>query len=150
NEPVTKVDWSEAKAFCKKAGGNLPTEAQWEYAARGGRPESRYDSLGRIAWYSDNSNDMVHEVRKKLPNAYGLYDMLGNLSEWVLDRYYNKYDDDEQEGPPVEPVAPNASAVLRGGAWPFEAKSARVSHRAEAEPDLAESFVGFRCVRDKL
>ncbi len=147
-EPVANVDWNEARSFCKAAGGRLPTEAEWEYSARAGRSESRYDGLDRIAWYSGNSNGKVHDVRMKLPNGFGLYDMLGNVSEWVLDRYYNKYDEEDFGRTPQEPIVPNASGILRGGSWAHDAKAARVSNRFDAPPDLAEPFAGFRCVAD--
>ena len=83
----------EAKAYCAAIGGRLPTEAEWEYAARGGSRERYYDTLSEMAWYEANSDDHSHPVGQKAPNAFGLYDMLGNVYEWVLDRYYNKYDD---------------------------------------------------------
>ena len=141
--PVVGMSRLEAKAYCAKIGGRLPTEAEWEYAARAGSRERYYDTLSEIAWFDANSGDHSHSVGQKAPNAYGLYDMLGNVYEWVLDRYYNKYDDttDEIE----EPLPSNSSAVTRGGAWHSEAKNLRVSNREDAPRDYAELDTGFRC-----
>ena len=143
NHPVVSLDWSEAKAYCAAIGGRLPTEAEWEYAARAGSPERYYDTLSEVAWYERNSGDHSHPVGQKEPNAFGLHDMLGNVYEWVLDRYYNQYDDSGEEV--VEPLAPNASATARGGAWHSEGKDVRVSNRFGAPPDYADANVGFRC-----
>jgi formylglycine-generating enzyme required for sulfatase activity len=142
-DPAVGMDWSEAKAYCAAIGGRLPTEAEWEYAARAGSRERYYDTLSAVAWFENNSDDRRHPVGQKAPNAYGLHDMLGNVYEWVLDRYYNQYDDttDEIE----EPLAPNASAVARGGAWHSEAKDVRVSNRFAVPPDYADANVGLRC-----
>jgi len=143
SHPVVGMSRVEAKAYCAKIGGRLPTEAEWEYAARGGSRERYYDTLSEIAWFEANSGDHSHPVGEKAPNAYGLYDMLGNVYEWVLDRYYNKYDDttDEIE----EPLPGNSSAVTRGGAWHSDAKNVRVSNREDVPRDYADLDTGFRC-----
>jgi len=143
NHPAVSVDWSEAKAYCAAIGGRLPTEAEWEYAARAGSPDRYYDTLADVAWYERNSDDRSHPVAQKAANAFGLHDMLGNVYEWVRDRYYNKYDDTREEV--EEPLASNASAVARGGAWHAEAKDVRVSNRYGVPPDYADANVGFRC-----
>jgi len=143
NHPAVGMDWSEAKAYCAAIGGRLPTEAEWEYAARGGSPERYYDTLSEVAWYERNSDDHSHAVAQKAPNALGLYDVLGNVYEWVLDRYYNQYDDSTETV--EEPLAPNASAVARGGAWHSGAKDVRVSNRFGVPNDYADANVGFRC-----
>jgi formylglycine-generating enzyme required for sulfatase activity len=103
-----------------------------------------------VAWYEANSDEHAHAVAGKAPNAFGLYDMLGNVAEWVRDRYYNAYDDSDAEAPVEEPLAPNASAVARGGAWVSDANGVRVSRRLAMEPDQAEPFVGVRCAHDRL
>jgi formylglycine-generating enzyme required for sulfatase activity len=141
--PAVGMSRLDAKAYCARIGGRLPTEAEWEYAARAGSRERYYDTLSAIAWFENNSDDHSHPVAQKTPNAFGLYDMLGNVYEWVLDRYYNKYDDttDEIE----EPLPPNSSAVRRGGAWHSEAKSVRVSNRADVPQDYADLDTGVRC-----
>jgi formylglycine-generating enzyme required for sulfatase activity len=143
SDPAVGMDWSQAKAYCAAIGGRLPTEAEWEYAARAGSRERYYDTLSEVAWFENNSGDRSHPVGQKAPNAYGLHDTLGNVYEWVLDRYYNKYDDttDAVE----EPLAPNASAVARGGAWHSEAKDVRVSKRFGVPKDYADANVGVRC-----
>jgi formylglycine-generating enzyme required for sulfatase activity len=146
DEPARDITRSDAKAYCASIGGRLPTEAEWEYAARGGTSERYYDSLSSIAWYEDNSDGHPHAVAGKEPNAYGLYDMLGNVYEWAFDRYYNKYDD--TSGEIEEPLAPNASGVARGGAWTSEANDVRVSNRFDLPRDYTDPRVGFRCALD--
>lgn len=148
--PVTGVSWAAAKTYCQGVGGRLPTEAEWEYAARAGTSTRYYDSLPSIAWFSDNSDDGPHAVGGKAPNAYGLHDMLGNVSEWVLDRYYNAYDETSDPANVEEPLAGNASGVARGGSWVSETDGVRVSRRLEMPPDAEEPHIGFRCVVDKL
>jgi len=148
--PATEVSWAEAKAYCAAMGGRLPSEAEWEYAARGGSPQPYYGAAPEIAWYAGDSGDVPHAVGKKKPNAYGLYDVLGNVREWVLDRYYNKYDlAAAATGSSVEqPLAANASTVARGGFWESDPSEIRVSHRSALAVDTADPSVGWRCASD--
>ena len=149
--PATRVSWTAAKAYCEAIAGRLPTEAEWEYAARAGSTARYYDSLSAIAWFSDNSDGAPQPVGLKTPNAFGLQDMLGNVSEWVLDRYYNKYDDTSETSADVEqPLAGNASGVARGGSWLSDNDGVRVSRRLEMPPDAEEPHVGFRCAMDDI
>jgi formylglycine-generating enzyme required for sulfatase activity len=145
--PAVRISWIEAKSYCAAAGGRLPTEAEWEYAARGGTAVSFYGAPSSIAWFEPNSGGVRHPVATRQPNAYGVYDMLGNAAEWVLDRYYNKYDpDDAAIGDVQQPLASNATAVSRGGYWESEQKNIRVSRRAEMEKDDPAPMVGVRCI----
>jgi formylglycine-generating enzyme required for sulfatase activity len=148
DSPITEVTWADAKAYCKAIGGRLPREAEWEYAARGGTTTRAYGPLDAIGWSAKNSDDHAHPVAQRQPNHYGLYDMLGNVHEWVLDRYYNSYSEDDDSVTVVEPLAPNASATIRGGAWTSEAKGLRASARLERPPDAADPNIGFRCAMD--
>ena len=148
--PATGVSWAAAKSYCAAVGGRLPTEAEWEYAARAGTSTRYYDSLPAVAWFSDNSSEGPHAVGGKTPNAFGLHDMLGNVSEWVLDRYYNAYDETSDPIEVEEPLAGNASGVGRGGSWVSGADGVRVSRRLQMEPDAEEPYMGVRCAADQL
>ncbi len=147
--PMAAVTWMEAKAFCAASGGRLPIESEWEYAARAGTTTRFYGPPQDVAWYEANSDERPHPVGMKTPNAFGLHDMLGNVNEWVLDRYVNAYDDSGDASPVQEPLASNATAVARGGSWFSEMPGVRVSRRLEMYPDAAEPIIGFRCVRDR-
>ena len=143
NLPVDTVTWSEAKAYCAAVGGRLPTEAEWEYAARADSTGARYGNLDEIAWHSGNSANKSHEVGQKPANAFGLYDMLGNLWQWVAD-WYGPY----QSGSQVDPSGSGSGQfrVLRGGSW-FDAPGlVRVSYRFMFDPSLRSADIGFRCV----
>jgi formylglycine-generating enzyme required for sulfatase activity len=146
--PVTGVSWNEAKKYCGSIGGRLPSEAEWEYAARAGTTTRAYGSLAAIAWFETNSDGHPHPVGVKMPNAFGLHDMLGNVSEWVRDRYFNAYDDSSDASDVVEPIAGNASGVARGGSFLSEASGVRASRRLEMLPDAEEPHIGFRCAMD--
>lgn len=148
--PAVSVSWAAAKSYCQSIAGRLPTEAEWEYAARAGTSTRYYDSLTTIAWFADNSDDGPHAVGTKKPNAFGLYDMIGNVSEWVLDRYYSAYDDTSDPDNIEQPLAGNAFAVARGGSWVSDANGVRVSRRLEMFPDAEEPHIGFRCAVDRL
>jgi formylglycine-generating enzyme required for sulfatase activity len=156
--PVMAVLWEEADDYCKWAGGRLPTEAEWEYAARGGTATVRYGDLNAIAWTSANSMHMAHEVAKKQPNAYGLYDVLGNAWEWVADWYGAKYYEQspaaDPQGPPVGDTLIQKGVdmpvrVIRGGAWIGFPGVARASYRYWFIPALRVANIGFRCVLEK-
>lgn len=143
--PVEEVMWAEADNYCTAVGMSLPTEAQWEYAARAGSTASRYAGLDAIAWHSSNSGSQTHEVAQKQPNAWKLYDMLGNVSEWtgdwLGDNYYHQSPSQDPRGP-----ATGEFGVLRGGSWQGSAGWARVSSRAGGEPEYrGDGIVGFRC-----
>ena len=143
NRPVEMVNWSEAKAYCAAVGGRLPTEAEWEYAARAGSIGVRYGNLDEIAWHYGNSGLRTHEVGQKLANAFGLYDMLGNVFQWVADWYWN-YPSSEQS----DPSGPESGQlrILRGGSWDNHSKSVRASYRGTSAPSDRGYNFGFRCV----
>jgi formylglycine-generating enzyme required for sulfatase activity len=147
--PVVDVTWEQARAFCQQIGGALPTEAQWEYAARGGSrfPWSFGDDaalLEHYAWFDKNSSGQAHEVKKKLSNLLGLYDMHGNVWEWVRDWY-----GDYQSGVFVDPLGPSSEIfrVVRGGSFAFPPESLRSARRGLDLPALRDRHDGFRCVR---
>jgi hypothetical protein len=148
--PTADVSWAAARSRCEAAGGRLPTEAEWEYAARAGTTTRYYGRLDAIAWYQDNSDEQRHPVGTKAANAFGLHDMLGNVSEWVLDRYYNRYYDDSDPIDVDLPLAANATAVARGGSWVSSTDGVRVSRRLQMETDAEEPHIGFRCAIDTL
>jgi sulfatase modifying factor 1 len=142
--PVEQVSWDEALAYCKDVGMRLPTEAEYEYAARGGNPAARYGPIGQIAWYVDNTSAMTHDVAQKEPNGYGLYDMLGHLWEWVGDWYDDHY---YEHSPSKDPPGPanGVYRVLRGGSWIHFARTIRVSNRLKGEAGIKSYNFGFRC-----
>jgi formylglycine-generating enzyme required for sulfatase activity len=151
NYPVINVSWYGAKAYADWIGGNLPTEAQWEYACRAGTTTAwsfgaDAANLGDYAWYDGNSGAQTHPVGEKLPNDYGLYDMHGNVLEWCLDSwdYYSAYSSDAV----TDPVSPNAGTyrVLRGGSWRSTALNVRVPPRIGSGPGFRYSHYGFRLV----
>lgn len=145
--PVTNVSWADANAACGHFGGHLPTEAQWEYAARAGCQDiwSFGDDrrrLGGHAWYYVNAHNQAHHVGEKTPNVWGLHDMYGNVWEWVADRY-GTY----PSGAKIDPSGPVSTSpyrVLRGGGFQ-PAHIPRSADRAWAEPSAWGPHVGFRC-----
>jgi serine/threonine-protein kinase len=142
--PIVNVSWDEATAYCGWMGGRLPTEAEWEYAARGGSTEARYGNPDEIAWYDQNSGGQTHEVAQKRANAFGLYDVLGNVWEWVNDWYDENY---YQNSPSQDPSGPatGQARVLRGGSWAVDLGFVRASFRVGYYPASRGNGIGFRC-----
>ncbi len=154
NRPVEQVSWNDAVEFCRRLSEiegvtyRLPTEAEWEYACRAGTTTEYYwgsDSAGRYAWNSENSGRQTHDVGQKRPNAWGLYDMAGNVWEWCSD-WYGSYGRSAQ----VDPRGPSSGdgRVLRGGSWADDPRNLRVSNRLGIAPGNWIDYYGFRCLRD--
>ncbi len=175
DRPVEQVSWYDVVEFCNKLSENeglqkaysgsgekiscnfnsngyrLPTEAEWEYAARGGNKSKGYkysgsNDIAEVGWYAGNSGNQTKDVSGKRPNELGMYDMSGNVWEWCWD-WYGNY----SSGSQTDPRGPNSGSyrVLRGGSWAFDAVYCRVAFRDSNTPDDRYSVLGFRIVRTK-
>jgi len=150
--PVEYVHWDDAREFCEAVGGRLPSEAEWEYAARGGTTTRYYcgddsECLKDIAWYGDNSDGHTHPVKMRFPNDYGLWDMLGNVREWTEDCLHGDYEQAPYTGGVWE-GGDCTYRVVRGGSWGNgNPGNLRASYRYGLAPDGSRSYIGFRCVR---
>ena len=156
NFPACVIAWNDAQEFCKWAAKGtgrtvcLPTEAQWEYACRAGTT-TRYNTgdkdsgLEQAAWFDKNSGMRTNACGQKKPNAWGLYDMHGNLWEWVQDYFNDKY---YAESPPVDPKGPanGGDGSLRGGCWSDGPGNCRSARRFRWGPGSQNSNIGFRVV----
>lgn len=151
--PVESVSWDDIQEFLKKLNANnpgkiyrLPTEAEWEYAARGGNVSKGYtfagsNNLNKVGWYLGNSNGKTHPVGRKKPNELGLYDMSGNVWEWCADWYgdYPKNAEKDYTGP-----GGGKTRVLRGGSWNFINDFCHSALRYWYVPNLRYYGFGFR------
>jgi formylglycine-generating enzyme required for sulfatase activity len=153
NRPVENVLWDNAQQFIQRLNARndgyvyrLPTEAEWEYACRAGSTEDYAVNLDAMAWYDDNSGGRTHPVGHKKPNAWGLYDMHGNVWEMCQDWYSQDYYD---QSPSADPTGPSIGSdwVSRGGGWYNNATRLRSASRSGHPPDSSNTQLGFRLVR---
>ena len=163
--PVEMVSWNDCQEFLKKLNANpsqsplnqggqrgvfrLPSEAEWEYACRAGT-RTAYSfgddpaRLGDYAWYSENSGEKTHPVGEKLPNAWGLHDMHGNVWEWCADSWHDNYNGAPTDGSAWERGGDDSRRLLRGGSWGYNTALCRSAFRDSLHPDLRFSSVGVR------
>jgi formylglycine-generating enzyme required for sulfatase activity len=161
--PVEWISWEDARAFCDKLnarekpqlGGaryRLPTEAEWEYACRAGST-TRFNfgdadaSLGKYAWHAGNSGSQTHPVSQKRPNAWGLFDMHGNVWEWCWDGYQENY---YAASPGIDPLGPSGAVVgrvIRGGSWSNIPLNCRAAYRNRITQLNQNGSLGFRVAR---
>ena len=161
--PVENVSWDDAQSFIKTLNAltqanrdkmglgtyRLPTEAEWEYAARGGPIKTTYryagsDKLKEVGWYDNNSDYETHEVGLLMPNSLGLYDMSGNVREWVEDHWHDNYEGAPKDGRAWLSKEKGADRVLRGGGFFNGSQGCRVAYRDLYAPDDRDDGIGFR------
>ena len=150
--PVESVSWHDCQTFITKLNQltgkkfRLPTEAEWEFAARGGNKSKGYkyagsNTIGNVAWYTDNSSSKTHPVKQKAANELGLYDMSGNVYEWCQD-WYGSYNSSAQTNPTG--ASSGSYRVHRGGCWSSSARNCRVSTRNNRAPSRTHDYIGLR------
>jgi formylglycine-generating enzyme required for sulfatase activity len=154
--PVDQVSWNDAQEFIQKLISlnkgkyhfRLPTEAEWEYAARSGGQPHKYSggkNFSDHAWYSANSGMISKPVGQKLPNALGIYDMSGNVYEWCCDIYSDTaYKKHEKDNPVI--TGEGVKRVIRGGSWSNSPHEVRCAYRASVHQEFKGNYIGFRVV----
>jgi formylglycine-generating enzyme required for sulfatase activity len=154
NLPVESISFVAVQEFLSKMNARkdgytyrLPSEAEWEFAARAGTATPNTGTFNDIAWYQQNSGGMSHPVGQKKPNAWGLHDMEGNVYEWTNDWFF-----DYEEDPQADPRGPETGyeRVPRGGSWESTPKGIRTSNRNMLEPDEGNYNIGFRLARVRV
>ncbi len=152
--PVEAVSWIDVQEFIKKLNEKssgytyrLPSEAEWEYACRAGTIGDYAGDLYKMAWYSQNSGGKTHRVGQKRPNAWGLYDMHGNVWEWCQDSWHSNYNGAPTDGSVWNIETDNSRRVLRGGSWDYNASFCRSAVRSRLRPGYHGDLYGFRVVR---
>jgi formylglycine-generating enzyme required for sulfatase activity len=159
NRPVEMVSWKDAQKFIEKLNSEestdkyrLPSEAEWEYACRAGTLTSYFfdndgSKLNEYAWYSENSGSKTHTICQKRPNPWGLYDMHGNVWEWVSDEFHENYN-----GAPLDGTSWNnkniSDKVSRGGSWFCTPSFCRSASRFKRDPESRISNLGFRLLKE--
>jgi sulfatase modifying factor 1 len=154
--PIVSVNYNDAVSYCnwlgEEYGGDwrLPTEAQWEFAARGGTKSQRFtysgsNDLDEAGWYADNAGGKTQAVGRKKANELGLFDMSGNVWEWCKDWYDKDY---YTSSPITNPKGATSGSyrVLRGGSWSYSATTCRVAYRRLSDPAYRINYFGFRVV----
>jgi formylglycine-generating enzyme required for sulfatase activity len=153
NCPVEKVSWDDTQEFIKKLNAmndgytyRLPSEAEWEYACRAGTMGADSGDLDSIAWYGKNSDGKLHPVGQKQPNAWGLYDMRGNVLEWIMDEYHGDYSGAPTDGSAWLGGGESNKRMYRNGSWFSDASEVRSTRRDRYSPDSKFDNLGFRLV----
>jgi formylglycine-generating enzyme required for sulfatase activity len=153
NCPIEMVSWNNVQEFINKLNSQtegqfrLPTEAEWEYAARSGGKKEKYSGSINpedVAWYSENSEDKTHPVGQKKPNSLGIYDMCGNVREWIQDSYDNTAYNSHGKKNPI--CSTGSGRIVRGGCWHDTADNIRSTYRSCHTSEYRFNYVGFRLV----
>ena len=157
--PVESMTYSQVTSFINKLNQKtgmtfrLPTEAEWEFAARGGKWSKGYfyigsDNVDEVAWHKDNSNDLTYSVGSKAPNELGIYDMAGSVEEWCSD-WYGLYTENPQVNPTGPTTGSSSVRVIRGGSWDQSYRMCRPTSRHDANTAFMSAHTGLRVAMSK-